>query len=310
MILTVCLNPAIDVTYTVTELAAGHSHPVGSVTARAGGKGLNTARVLTQLGECVAVLGFAGGQRGSSLGSELRDVGVNAQLTQIDGQTRQTITVVHQSQATVFNEPGPTIDGTDWENFLRRYRSHLAGATVVTISGSAPPGAPEDAYAQLTTVARAYDVPTVLDAGGQQLLNALPARPSVVAPNSSELAEALGMALTGCRELLAAAEEVVRRTDGAVVLSAGTHGLVAAVGSRRWVAQPPRVLAGNPTGAGDAVTAAVARGIAHRRDWPALLADAVAVAAAAVAAPVAGEINLDTYAELRTLGFAEELACP
>jgi tagatose 6-phosphate kinase len=41
--------------------------------------------------------------------------------------------------------------------------------------------------------------------------------------------------------------------------------------------------------------AALARGLRDRTPWPALLADAVALSAAAVAAPVAGAIDPGTY---------------
>ena len=44
MILAVCLDPAVDVTSTVDTLTAGESLPVGTVTQRADGKGVNVAR--------------------------------------------------------------------------------------------------------------------------------------------------------------------------------------------------------------------------------------------------------------------------
>jgi tagatose 6-phosphate kinase len=51
MILCVCLNPAMDVTYAVAELACGETHRAEVIGRRAGGKALNVARVLHQLGE-------------------------------------------------------------------------------------------------------------------------------------------------------------------------------------------------------------------------------------------------------------------
>ena len=60
MILTVTLNAALDVTYEVRRLTPGAVHRVGAPAARAGGKGVNVARVLHALGETVHVTGFAG----------------------------------------------------------------------------------------------------------------------------------------------------------------------------------------------------------------------------------------------------------
>ncbi len=67
MILTVTLNTALDVTYTVDALVPHGSHRVGEVTERPGGKGLNVARVLGALGHDAVVTGFVGGATGGVL---------------------------------------------------------------------------------------------------------------------------------------------------------------------------------------------------------------------------------------------------
>jgi tagatose 6-phosphate kinase len=75
VILTVALNAALDVTYKVPALRPGVSHRVTEVTERAGGKGLNVARVLAALGHDVTVTGFAGGATGRSLRDRLAGTG-------------------------------------------------------------------------------------------------------------------------------------------------------------------------------------------------------------------------------------------
>ncbi len=147
----------------------------------------------------------------------------------------------------------------------------------------------------------------MLDTGGPQLLAALTEHPTVAAPNHHEAAEALGSPLSGADEALVAAADLSGRSGGAVVVSVGHDGLVAATPQQRWRAAPPRVLAGNPTGAGDALTAALARGVADGRCLPDVLADAVALSGAAVVRPTAGEVDLATYDELRPLCRVEEV---
>jgi len=85
----------------------------------------------------------------------------------------------------------------------------------------------------------------------------------------------------------------------AVVISRGPRGLLALTTGGAWQVAPPEQLAGNPTGAGDACVAALARGLRDATGWPGLLADAVALSAAAVAAPAAGAIDHHTYRRLR-----------
>ncbi|HEY2671187.1 MAG TPA: 1-phosphofructokinase family hexose kinase [Rugosimonospora sp.] len=306
MILAVCLNPALDVTYSVTALRPGTSHTVSAVHHRAGGKGVNVARVLAQVGEAVTVCGFAGGSTGRRLRDELTGSGVADRLTGIAGDTRQCVTVVDDADATVFNEPGPAVADSDWDRLADTFEQQLAGCAAAVMSGSVPPGAPADAYARLVRIARRHGVPTVVDTSGAHLRTAADAGPTVLAPNRDEV----GLPSGGRAELLAAAAELSRRGGGTAVISAGRDGLVAVSGEHRWWARPPRQVTGNPTGAGDALSAGLARGLARGAAWPLVLADALALAAAAVAAPVAGQVELSLYRELAELSTVEDASCP
>ena len=103
MIVAVCANAAVDVTYTVPELRPGQTHRVADVDTRAGGKGINVARVLHQLGEQVTVCGFAGGAAGDAIAADLVASGIARRLTPIDRESRRAVVVVAQHEATVFN---------------------------------------------------------------------------------------------------------------------------------------------------------------------------------------------------------------
>jgi tagatose 6-phosphate kinase len=81
-----------------------------------------------------------------------------------------------------------------------------------------------------------------------------------------------------------------------VVVSLGAGGLLADTPAGRWHASPSAVVTGNATGAGDAVVAALAHGLVSGRPWPDRLRHAVALGAATVASPVAGEFVWADYA--------------
>ena len=305
MILAVCLNPALDVTYHVDVLVPGATHRVRSVRERAGGKASNAAHVLAQLGEEVALFGFAGGSRGERFRSALG--AVHDRLTCIQGETRQSVAVVDADDVTVLNEPGPAVAGHEWEALLDDYTAALPAARAVALAGSLPSGLPDDAYAQLVRLARRSDRPTVLDTGGPQLLTALAERPTVAAPNHHEAAEALGSPLSGPDEALVAAADLSGRSGGAVVVSVGRDGLVAATPQRRWRAAPPRVLAGNPTGAGDACDGRARPRLADGRCLARRARDAVALSACGRAAPDRGRGRSRDLRELRPLCRVEEV---
>jgi tagatose 6-phosphate kinase len=353
VILTVTLNPALDLTYAVDALVPYGTHRVASVAERAGGKGLNVARVLHGAGQPVLATGLLGGATGARVTALLRDAGLRASFVPIAGETRRTVAVTDHEDATGFWEPGPRVTPAEWAAFLAHFRELLGDAEVVALCGSLPPGVPVDGYARLIRLAAGAR--TVLDTGGEPLRLGLAAGPDVAKPNAGELAALLdgdapdegsgapdssgpdsggpdstgpggvasggpggvaggGRADAAANGRAAARDELADATRArsfgarAVVVSHGPRGLIAVTGDGAWRCTPPERVAGNPTGAGDACVAALARGLRAGTGWPALLADAVALSAAAVAAPVAGAVDEDTYR--RTLPRVTVTAIP
>ncbi|MEU7095796.1 1-phosphofructokinase family hexose kinase [Kitasatospora aureofaciens] len=298
MILTVTLNAALDVTYRVDRLRPRGSNRVRSTAERAGGKGINVARVLHALGRETVVTGFAGGAAGETLRRDLAAARLPERLLPIAGETRRTVAVVDESagDTTILLEPGPAVPTEDWARLLDHVDRLLTQASAAVFSGSLPPGAPEDAYGRLVRLAHAHRVPAVVDADGAALRAALAAGPDLVKPNADELAAATGLA-----DPVAAAGALVDAGAGAVVASLGPDGLIAVTPQGSWWAMPPEQLAGNPTGAGDAAVAALTLGLVDATPWPERLAEAVALSAAAVAAPLAGDFDPDVHRRLRAL---------
>ncbi|MFH7593551.1 1-phosphofructokinase family hexose kinase [Streptomyces racemochromogenes] len=297
MILTVTLNTALDVTHRVPRLLPHTSHRVSAVTERAGGKGLNVARVLAALGHEVTATGFAGGPAGALVRELLAGSrGVVDALVPCAGTTRRTLAVVDESSGdtTQFNEPGPQISAAEWSAFLARYTELVAGARAVALCGSLPPGVPVGAYAVLVRAARAAGAPVLLDTSGEALRRGVAARPEIIKPNAAELAE-----LTGSRDPLPATRDARRRGAHAVVTSLGPEGLLAATPEGTWQATPPRTLRGNPTGAGDSAVAGLLSALTEDLPWPDRLTRAVALSTATVQAPTAGEFDPRTYTEVR-----------
>ena len=287
MILCVAPSPAIDVTYEVTGFDVGRTNRVRRVTHRPGGKAVNVARVLSTVGEQVLVLAPVAGHSGSRFRAGLDALGVPAELVDAGEPTRHTLTVVDQTtgEATLLSEPARV---TDWAALADRFAGLLSATDVVVISGSLPDGAAPDAVAELVRAARRADRPVVLDTSGRALAEAVAAAPTVVKPNAEELVE-----LTGRREPLAAVAALIDTVPITVVASLGAAGLIAAEPGRGWRARPAKPLRGNPTGAGDALVAGLARGLAHGLRLPDMLADCVALAAAAVLEPYAGDVDPD-----------------
>jgi len=321
VILVVCLNPALDITHEVAAVDwAGINRPA-AVHDRPGGKGLNVARTLHALGADVLVTGLAGGITGAAVTAALRELGVRTGFTPVAGETRRTFTVIDERrEAAAFHEPGPAVGAAEFAAFLDDYREALAGADAVVLSGSLPPGLPDATYATLIAAASGAGVPAVLDAHGEALRLGAAAGPAIVKPNLSELEALARRPPAGAASLagpdggtdagpgagpgadpgagpgVAAAVGGLRDAGAqAVVVTLGRDGLLAVTGEGCWRARPPAAVAGNATGAGDAVAAALAHGLVLGRPWDERLRHAVALGAATAAAPVAGEFRSCDY---------------
>ncbi len=295
MILAVCPNLALDVTYQVDAFIPGSSVRVARARSRAGGKGANVARVAAALGEPSVLVGFTGGSTGRTVVDDLDASGLTHDLVAVDGDTRRTLTVVSPTEATVFNEPGPEVSSEDWDRLVDLVARRAVDASVVTVSGSLPPGSPADACARLVAASAA---PVVLDTSAPGLLDALPHRPAVVKPNDEEAAALLGMEVRTDRDALAACTRLVDAGARACIITMGSRGLVALRDGQAVRVHVGRTVAGNPTGAGDAFTARLATGLARGEDWTELLRQSCAVAGAAVARDLAGEFDPSTYDDL------------
>jgi tagatose 6-phosphate kinase len=329
VILVACLNPALDITHEVAAVDWAGINRAAAVHDRPGGKGLNVARTLHALGADVLVTGLVGGITGTGLAAALSEAGVRAAFTPVYGTTRRTFTVVDGSVVdgsvvdgsvvdgsaadgrggvAAFHEPGPAVGAAEFAGFLDDYRGALAGADAVVLSGSLPPGLPDGTYATLVAAASDAGVPAVLDAHGEALRLGTAAGPAIVKPNLSELEALAGRPLTRDADVMAAACGLRAAGAEAVVVTLGRDGLLAVTGDGCWRARPPAAVAGNATGAGDAVAAALAHGLVLGRPWGERLRHAVALGAATAAAPVAGEFRSCDYIGALTAVTVEKVS--
>jgi 1-phosphofructokinase family hexose kinase len=291
MILTVTPNPALDVTYRVSGLEAGESHRVDAPVTRAGGKGVNVARVVTQTGGHALVLATAGGAAGSRFAADLLASGLPHELVPVAAETRTSIAIVDEADATttMLNEAGRPLTVEEWEHLGEAADRLSIPAQCLVASGSLPTDAPEGFYASLVAVARDRGIPSIIDTSGPGLVLAARAGAHVLKPNRRELAET-----TGESDPLDGAAQLIGLGAGLVFVSLGEKGMLALSASdpsRPLRARLDAPLRGNATGAGDAAVAAIASCLVEgERDPAAMLSRAVAWSAAAVLAPLAGEL--------------------
>lgn len=302
---TITPNPALDFTYRVPKLVYGRSHRVEDVEIRPGGKGINVARVLAQLGYASTVTGFLGGGNGERFRELLTQCSpadlLHPAFIETTAQTRMSIAVV-DSDATVFNEAGCAPEEVAWESLCDLLAAQLQPGDIVACCGSLSGDASLQWIALIIRTVHEAGARILVDASGDLLTAACQAGADVVKPNDIELRQT-----TGRDSVEEGARALLSEGVGVVIVSEGTRGMSVHGKDGAFRALPARSVEGNPTGAGDASVAAWCAFLSSY-DGPmtaAALADAlpqaVALSGAAVARPVAGEVDRDLYEEMLPL---------
>lgn len=285
-ILTITVNPALDLTTSVTRLLPRAKLRCSMAQYDPGGGGVNVSRVIHELGGRSTALIAVGGSTGEHLAQLLAARGVSAEYWPIDGETRTSFTVMEgeTGEHYRFVLPGPAQQASRIAGLMDAVAASMhADYAYVVLSGSLLPGLPRDTYARLITYARSRGARVLLDAHGIELKLALPARPDILRLNHLEAGELVGRsnwsAIDLCQKLLA--QEVAET----VLVSHAEDGTAAGNRDGCFVVRPPVVQVRSTVGAGDSLVGAFVLGLA--RGWP--IVDAVRYGVAAAAAAVTAE---------------------
>ena len=258
MVVTVTLNAAIDKTYTVEGFSLDRVHRPSVAKSVAGGKGINVARVLRELGQDVLATGFAGGTNGNQILRGLDDEGLPHDFVRTEGESRLCIAVIDPEKGTQteVNENGPEVSEAEVQALRGKLEALVPKAEYLVLSGSAPPGVPSDFYAEAIALAKSHGVKAVLDTSGNPLSRGVAAGPYMLKPNARELSSLKGRELLTVEEILGAAKSLLASKIEIVVVSMGRSGAIATDGRESWQAAPPEIEFVSAVGSGDALVAA------------------------------------------------------
>lgn len=284
-ILTITLNPAVDVATSTPRLEPAHKLRCGDPRRYAGGGGINVTRVLHRLGADSLALYLAGGAIGQQLRRLVAREGIQSHSLAIADETRESFSVLETSTGREYRFvlPGPTVQAREWEPVLDYLRAQAAPPRYVVLSGTLPPGVPSDAYARLAEAAKARGSAVILDSSGPELREALHQGVLIVKPSLRELSELTGRALRDEVQWLDAAQQLVRDGQARMVaLSLGERGALLAGADGAWAADALPVRVASATGAGDSFLAALVWALASGQQPVEALRYAVAAGSAAV----------------------------
>lgn len=299
-VLTVTLNPALDLTVQLPFLRLGEVNRSESLQVHAAGKGLNVAQVLADLGHQLTVTGFLGETNPQAFEQLFAARGFTDEFVRVAGETRSNLKLAEtDGRVTDINGPGLAVTEAQCDELLARLQRLAPAHDLVVVAGSLPRGIDSQWFVQLLNSLKALGVRVALDTSGVALRDGLATRPWLIKPNEEELAEARGVDLSGSSALLAEARRLQGEGIEHVVISQGADGVSWFTADAALHAQPPKVQVISTVGAGDSLLAGMLHGLLV--GWPAerTLAHATAIAAQAVGQVGFGITDTAQLAELQ-----------
>jgi 1-phosphofructokinase len=253
------MNPALDMTVRVAGFQPGAVNRAAEMRLDAGGKGVNVASFLAQLGVGVAATGLLGEENAQTFERHFVQYGIEDRFVRVPGSNRVGVKIVDSAreQTTDINLPGLVAPAEALERLLRELDRLAAKCAWFALSGSLPPGVDASFYAGCIRRIRAQGCQVAMDSSGAAFKAAVEAAPEVVKPNLVELSEWADRTIAGEMEALVAARALLGRGVGLAVVSMGERGALFVEGERAVVAQPPRVSVASTVAAGDALVAGV-----------------------------------------------------
>ncbi|MBA1303424.1 1-phosphofructokinase [Stutzerimonas stutzeri] len=281
-VLTVTLNPALDLTVQLPALRLGEVNRSDNLQVHAAGKGLNVAQVVADLGHQLTVTGFLGEANAQPFEQLFAARGFADEFVRVAGETRSNIKLAEaDGRITDINGPGLEVGAAQREELLARLERLVPGHELVVVAGSLPRGVEVPWFVELLQRLARLGARVALDTSGAALREGLALSPWLIKPNEEELAQARGLDPADAQALADEARRLNARIEH-VVMSQGAAGVSWFSPAAAWHAQPPKVRVVSTVGAGDSLLAGMLHGLLA--GWPAerTLAHATAIAAQAV----------------------------
>lgn len=289
-IATLTMNPTIDVSYDVDRMRHTHKMRTDNEWYAPGGGGINVARVFIRLGGHARSFYLSGGATGPALDGLLDQHELVRTRIAISGSTRIATAVLERETGKEyrFTPQGPKIAEHEWRECLDQLAQ--ADCDVMVLSGSLPPGVPEDFYARAARLLRPRGIEIVLDSSGPALSHGIDAGSLLlVKPSQGEMQQYAGRSLDTPAAIGKAAMEIVENGKARLVaVTMGHEGAVLAREAGPVFLPALKIEAASAVGAGDSFVGGMIFALCAGQDELQAFRMGIAAGSAAVLRPGTG----------------------
>jgi 1-phosphofructokinase len=282
-VVTITLNPALDLTGSVEALKVGSVSLVKQSNLHAAGKGVNVAKVLSDLGADVTVTGFLGKDNPELFHQLFAEIDVKDEFIEVEGSTRINVKLVESNgEVSDINFPGVQVTAEDIARFEDTLFRLAETHDYFVLAGSLPGGVTPELCAAWIEKLHQLGKKVLFDSSKAALSAGIDAHPWLIKPNDEELGDFVGQHLETPEQCQQAAQSLADKGIENIVVSMGANGVMW-LNQGEWLrAQPPRMNVVSTVGAGDTLVAGLCWG--HMQVMPKneLLRFATALSALAV----------------------------
>ena len=282
-VVTVTLNPALDLTGSLEVLHTGTVNLIDSGSLHPAGKGINVAKVLAELGAEVTVTGLLGADNQEPFVQLFDSLNMTDKFIRVKGASRINVKIVEKSgRVSDLNFPGVAVTENEIAQFEQTLFALAESHEVFVIAGSLPQGVSPEQLASWIDRLQKAGKKVFFDSSKQALAAGIAAGPYLIKPNDEELSAIVGRTLSSTADITAAAEKLQQQGCENVVISLGEKGVLW-LDQAGWIqSTPEKMNVVSTVGAGDTLVAGLCWAELNQWDKAQSLSFATALAAFAV----------------------------
>lgn len=310
MVVTVTINPAMDVVMSVDKFRLNVTNRVQKKFSCVGGKGTHVSINLSLMGIRSKAAGVVMGPVGDEILNALARYDIDIRFIKLDEGNSRTNYVLTDSDGncTLIAEKGQMMDQSVTDRLVSHYSELVERGDMVVISGDASNQRDTGLQEKLMDIASEKGARFSLDASGIHLEAGIRKRPFLIKPNLDELSCLCGRELSNEAEILSALREVSANGAENIIASCGGDGSYALLDGRLYRVFSPAVEVRNTVGCGDALLSGIIAGYEKKMATVEILKKATAAAAATAMNEATVGFDPEIAAKLEAEVIVKELA--